>query len=264
MYDVSGKKLLETFNNIQTSPNADIFIGVEGLTTNTLNTISQTKPLNSNQFVYQLDQNTFLRNWLLRFADIIPQYLGGRANACNCNNPESRLDRDHSKGCYFSWWNRNCSRWFRKIALLHYLSQKKAKEYSHLIWVDADCIFKRVVDLRFIENECFRGNDIFYMLGQKRRVIETGIFGIKFNPAGLNFIRILCDRYISGKFKGYCRWDDGYVFDKVRKEMQLKGILKGTDIGYYSHSIEVADECTLSPYIVHFKGRHGRIMNIMK
>jgi hypothetical protein len=223
-------------------------------------------------YYYQLSQDSFLNQWLADNLDIIPEHFGGKGKPCSCTkNPNSRFDRDHKKGCHYSWWNRNASRWFRKIACLNYIingPQKKLflNKYTHLIWIDSDCVFTRATPKVEILPKAFNSGeaDIFYMLGKKRWVIETGIFGIKLNSAGQHFINKIIEAYVTKEFRKWRRWDDGYVFDKVRKQLESSQQLKGFDVSQHSNNNDVADESVLSRFITHFKGRHGRIMNIMK
>jgi hypothetical protein len=254
LYKASGKNLLSSFK--QTKTEGDFFIGYEGIKE------SKDERPESPWYWYSLSQDHFLLKWLEDNRDIIPAYLGGTRKPCICKDPYSRFDRDHKKGCYFSWWNRNCSRWFRKIACLNYiLTSGEFDQYTHMVWVDSDCQFRQTVKIGLIDN-MFRGADVFYMKGKKRLVEETGIFGIKLNKYGRFFLEKLIKKYTDGSFRGYVRWDDGYIFSKTRK--QYPSALKYYDIGKHSTITDVATESDIYPYIIHHKGTHGRVMGIMK
>ncbi len=263
LYDASGKQMIDSF--IKWKIEGDLFIGDEreGIKSYQETDIDE----NRKGFWYDLNKNQFLKDWLSDNIDIIPEHFGGKGKLCSCTrNPNSRFDRDHKKGCYYSWWNRNASRWFRKIACLHYIiNSEKFVQYKYLVWIDADCLFTRTATGKDIIDRAFPQNtDIFYMKGKKRWVIETGIFGIKLEQPGLDFINKLIDAYVSKEFRKWRRWDDGYVFDKIRKPLETSKAITGFDVSGRSINNDVADESILFRFITHFKGRHGRIMNIMK
>lgn len=250
LYNATGKKLLESFSNIK----GDLFIGTENLL------------LVGSRFIqYKLENDYFLQKWLLENKDIIPEYLGGIAKPCNHQDPYAREDRKHTKGCHFSWWNRNCSRWFRKIATINYVmnyqnTYANIGKYDYFVWLDADCIFKKDPH-DILENIDGWDVDIFYMRGTKRRAVESGIFGIKNNPCGKFFVDQLCWLYTSKKFRNYDRWDDGFIFKVAIGDSPL---VRTLDIAAKCNKPDVADFTCLTPYIKHNKGTHGRKLNIMK
>lgn len=250
LYNASGQYLLKSFYEHKIK--GDLFIGREG----------SNSPI-GNEIYYDLTKDYFLQRWLLDNRDIIPEYLGGEGKECKCRDPYARQDWSHTKGCHFSWWNRNASRWFRKIAVLNYIINHPklvAPDYHAFIWIDADCIFLKdpndLLEVHF--NPCF---DVFYMRGKKRRAVETGIFGIKNNDLGIFFIKQLIDIYTSGVFRRYERWDDGYIFKMALGKSPL---VRALDIGGNSTKNEIANFTCLTPYIKHNKGTHGRKLGIMK
>src|SRR5690242_11266719 len=68
---------------------------------------------------YDLRHSELLRQWLLDHRDIIPRALGGEAEACGCPNPAHPFG-PHRRGCHWQWFNKNASRWFRKVVSLDY------------------------------------------------------------------------------------------------------------------------------------------------
>ena len=82
---------------------------------------------------YDLDKSDFLTAWLAANEDIIPVSLGGTAPACQCEEPDNPWGR-HRTHCVSQWFNKNASRWFRKIVALD-VAAGLAKEGA-IVWVD--------------------------------------------------------------------------------------------------------------------------------
>lgn len=258
LYNATGKKLLSSFyDGTDWKIKGDLLIGKEG----NFDTLYGT----NEHIIHDLEKDYFLQNWLHYNQDIIPDYLGGQAKPCKCRNPFAREDRNHTKGCHFSWWNRNCSRWFRKIATLNYVMNYQNTygnigKYDYFVWLDADCIFlKEPHDI--LENIASWDVDLFYMRGTKRRAVETGIFGIKNSDMGGFFVSQIVNLYLSKKYRTYDRWDDGFIFKIAIGESPL---VRSIDIAAKCNKPDVADFTCLTPYIKHNKGTHGRKLNIMK
>src|SRR5579872_4138372 len=87
---------------------------------------------------YDLNTDPLLDEWLERNRDIIPDFLGGAAQECDCPNPAPFAR--HKSGCHWYWFNKNASKWFRKVVSLAYAA--RLDEPEQVVWVDADCVFK--------------------------------------------------------------------------------------------------------------------------
>lgn len=252
LYDATGRKLIQTY--YQSKSEANFFVAYE-------DNFKQEDTYKLT--LYDLTNDKFLKNWLESNADIIPEYLGGDAIECNCPNPYGKRDCDHNTpNCHFSWWNRNCSRWFRKVAAI-----KKAIETfpatKYLIWLDSDVLFKQTIVEKFIravfENEKY---STFYHQGKRRRVSECGIVGYNLAYGGKEFITKFTQYYTSGEFREWRRWDDSYVFDKTRIGLGAK--FRHRDCAQFARQTRVIDVGILNKHFAHLKGTHGEKLGIMK
>ncbi len=253
LYNASGKALINSF--IKTKTDGHLLIGYEDFSLNLDAPIS-------NISLFNLSNDLFLKTWLEDNKDVIPQHLGGDFRICNCIKPFGRKDSDHVKGCPFTWWNRNCSRWFRKLACLNYVLENYKDKFKYLVWLDADCVFKTQVRYSLFDN-LFSKAPLLYLHGTLRFVDECGIVGYNLaDPICQEFIRDFISQYSTKAYRNLVRWDDSYVFMKLRFKYQTK--LKQFDLGGDVAQQRVADFCILRHYIQHYKGRHGRGLNLMK
>lgn len=261
IYEASGKNLLFSFTEKNVEGN--FFIGKEGH--GKYNQESLIPCFNG--FMYNLDESIFMETWLYDNKDIIPESLGGTAKPCHCRDPWARSSRDHATGCHFSWFNRNASRWFRKIATLHAaLEYYTHRHLKYIIWIDADCEFKQKISEDFIMDVIFNKDeaDIAYLRGRKRRFLEAGLVGynIQKHRKGLLAITRLIEIYESGNFRKLKEWDDCHCLESIMADGHFNEHDLATTIsGKYS---EVFPNSLIGEHITHNKGRHGRKLGIMK
>jgi hypothetical protein len=153
---------------------------------------------------YHLEESTLLATWLDANRDVIPNYLGGLAEDCDC--PETP---GHREGCHWEWFNRNASRWFRKIASLDHATVIAG--FDAIVWLDADCEVIRAIPAREVQ-AWFGDAAVFYHKSSGRKVVESGVLGFRLDDAGRRWFGLAVDRYRTGEFRRYSRWDDGYHF----------------------------------------------------
>jgi hypothetical protein len=258
MYNASGKKLLNSF--ISTKQTGDLLVCYENF-----NFISEY----DNIISYNIGEYGFLLKWLEKFKDIIPEYQGGCATNISC--PEA-----------FTPPNRRAARWFRKVAALHYavnIIARPDNKYDTIIWIDSDCFFNKLITNRLYQ-QSFNKTGVFYHLGfqrnKKEKGVESGFIGFNKEYYGFDFLDSLFKIYMTGRFKKYPRWDDGYII-KMVINIQPKIIVKykNSDIIQKIHTNDLIKQDIYSPYInnilslsifkdyiIHDKGMHAR-MNIM-
>ncbi len=205
---------------------------------------------------YNLDNSIFLQNWLQNNKDVIPYYMGGEAKECIC--PNGLYAKHHNKGCYFQGWNRQASRWFRKIACYHHVLNIY-KDYDYYIWIDCDTEFTHKISTKFIVN-LFGDNELLYLKGQKRNVDEVGFVGFVYSQQVIKFFNMIFNCYVSKTYRKFVRWDDGYIFWKVRKNF----LLKTRDLAKGANKTSVFSQSTLKEYMKHFKGNHARNLDSIK
>lgn len=198
-----------------------------------------------------LDRDRFLARWLQCHRAIIPRHLGGTAGPCACPQPENPFAPDHRPGCTGQWFNKNASRWFRKIASLRHAL---TLDPGVIVWVDADCRFRRRLTAARLER-CFDGHGVFYLQSPDRRIPETGVMGFHLARGGRRFLEALIARYESGRFRRDPRWDDSAQFHFTRQTLRrIRAIDLATRASGDAH---VLRHSPLGRYLEHDKGRHG-------
>jgi hypothetical protein len=253
MWEASGKDLLASFE--RTKSEGQFFVGTEGIDAAALKAVS------SRAAAYDLDTDSYLRDFLAKHRGIIPQHLGGThpVPECRCaGGPFDVHDKRHTQPCVGAWFNRNFSRWFRKIATLHAVLHTRSRP-DVIIWIDADCHFLRRATLPVIKR-WFGGmtKGIFYFR-HTRPVMEAGIVGynLKLSLRGLqDFIK----RYDSGAFCKDPRWDDSFQLQRVLDTKRVTSLDLARRVGEHA---EVVAHSIVGTYIQHKKGRHGRGLGIM-
>ena len=247
MYKATGESLVKSF--IDTGTPGTLLCFPEGFD------IPEPPP---RVLARSLTGDTILNTFLHQNKDVIPAHLGGEHQGCACPGgpygPHSKL---HQEKCVGHWFNRNASRWFRKVVSLYRALERPA---DIMVWLDSDCVFKRSLPEQKLA-KVFQNKAVFYMKSRKRKVLESGIMGFFLARGGKAFIELTMNRYISGEFRKYRRWDDSFQFQTTRDEHKH---LSTIDIatGMSGHS-EVACHTPLAPYLEHFKGKHGRGLGIM-
>ncbi len=207
---------------------------------------------------FDLDQSRFLKEWLSANRAYIPVEMGGTSPGCRCV-PGVLLpskSKRHKPGCPGQWFNRNASRWFRKVVSLR---EALTREADTIVWVDCDCAFsKRVAEAEV--GRWFRGASIFYFRST-RPIAETGIVGYRGSP-GREAIECLIGLYASQEYRRHPRWDDSAMFERV---LQLKPGVAAVDVAdKVGHNAEVVPYSPVGPFIQHFKGHHGRKAKVMR
>jgi hypothetical protein len=214
-----------------------------------------------NLLSYELRQSALLQNWLWENRDLIPRQLGGTAESCDCPDHANPFG-DHRSGCHWQWFNKNASRWFRKVVALDYASGLEG--FDTLVWVDCDCRFQ--ADLTESEiQRWFQGKSVFYLKSPDRPVIESGVLGLRNTAGGRQFLHATVERYRSGAFRYDLRWDDAYQFQMtLETHPGIESIdlaTSATGVKPYGH---VLPNSPVGSYIAHRKGVHGSEMGLMK
>lgn len=251
LFEASGRKLIQTFH--ETGTDGDLLLACEGGVDD--------EPECRECITLDLDKNHTLRQWLEDNQDIIPDHLGGLATECDCTVVGDKLApaARHKTGCHWAWFNRICSRWFRKLPAIN---AGIKLGYDAVVWLDSDCYFRSRM-AAYDMNELFGGLDVFYVKGPFRSVPECGVVGYNVQAKGGEFFDAFLDCYTSGDFRQLERWDDSYVFDYVRQNgashcgtRDIASAKEGRDGHVVQHS-------KIRRWIRHDKGKHGRVMGIM-
>lgn len=266
MYEASGKELVESF--LATGTEGTLLACLEGLGPQLAELQAQVAP---DRVLYQdLDQCGLLRHWLTANADLIPRHLGG-TNEGKCRCPGGPLEphsKKHKPGCIGQWFNRNASRWFRKVPSLARAQElaepggpKEPRAYDCLIWLDADCRFRTRVTEKVVKGWLKYTSGVFY-LKNKRPVLEAGVVGYHLGNGGGRVLEALGRRYLEGTFRQDPRWDDSYQLQRAIGTLSNRVRCLDIAYGVGAHAA-VVPYSPLGPYIEHAKGRHGRELRIM-
>lgn len=257
-YEASGQYLLNSFEEYYIY--GKMFVGYENFSS----------PDFKSAYKVNLNKSKFLENWLSENKSIIPTSLGGFALECNCPDPYARSEKQHkTRDCHHTWFNRNASKWFRKIATLYevdnFLTRLQDTSIEYIIWIDSDCYFINNIPRAQIENWFVDQADVadIIYLKNKRPVIEAGFVGYNYKRGGKYFLKNLFHDWYGGRFRKLKRWDDSYV---IQKAIECSENLNTTDLAYgvsKDHS-GVFSESKLKNFIIHNKGLHGRVKGIMK
>lgn len=235
LYEFSGQKLLLSF--IEHKIPGRLYIYSE----------DKLEEFNQPNIFYRDIRSEFYNNFFLLNKDVIPDYAGGTAVACKCNADPLKFnkERQHKKGCYYNYWNRNLYRWFNKIAAL----AKHPKEKQIIVWLDIDCQFIGHLPEEYVATSLGM-RQICWFKSKGRPYPDTGIviYG------ELQIIDALVYRYESGMFRQDIRWDDCYQLNAVIHTMDYLVV----DLAEGLVTTRPIEESKCGrKYITHFKGLHG-------
>lgn len=252
MYDASGRKMVKSFKKY--NPEHHMVVCYEGF---------DYEDPNPRILKYDLEYSTYLRKFLEAHKAVIPDYLGGIAT--KENNPK----------LFENSWNRLASRWFRKIVAMEYALNNYGENYEYLVWVDADAYFQKHLADSDVD-KIFKGTDVVYHLGKRRREkglgVESGIIGFR-RGNGYDYLRRVSNKFRTGYFRLYPRWDDGYIFrmviqeqgiinNKLPKEKRVSCLDLVAKLSPEEQKrSEVIPYGAFAEFIVHEKGKHKK-MNI--
>jgi len=261
MYAATGVHLLDSF--VSSGTQGTLLCCSEGGLANQLS--SPDRAIVS----YDLDSSEFLRTWLEANRDIIPIELGGQAQPCTCPGQRDPWGI-HVERCPYHWFNKNASRWFRKVVSLEHAM--RCRTADALIWIDCDCRFKKGVASEFWA-DLFGDAVVLYHKGPARSVVESGVLAIRLDELGRQFLDCVLDMYRSGSFRNEVRWDDGYIVGQVI--LRNPGV-PSKDLASRGSSFDpvappreykfgfVLPDSPIGEYIDHFKGVHGAVLRLMR
>lgn len=167
-------------------------------------------------------------------------------------------DKRHKPACVGAWFNRNFSRWFRKIVTLRAALELRPRP-DVLIWIDADCRFVRRTTTPVISRWFGSMTTGIFYFKSARPVMEAGLVGYNMK-VGLKGLQAFIKRYDSGVFQKDPRWDDSFQLQRVIDSRVVRAIDLARRVG---ERAEVVPHSIVAPYIEHSKGRHGRGLKIM-
>jgi len=232
LHKVTGRAMLESFVYHKTE--GDLLIAHE-------DGLDKLIPHHRKFIFHDLEEDELLAWWLKENEDIIPVALGGKF--------EGEYSGVHK-------FNQRAAQWFRKIVALNRAMDIK-DEYDAIIFLDSDIVVNKHLPASKIE-EIFDEHSMFYHLGPYRRGagtgIESGVIGFNLKTMGGVLLGIVINKFKSGEFKKYIRWDDGYVFRMVVEE---NSHIPTRDVVDANES-SVVEFGPFAEYLVHNKGIHWK------
>lgn len=250
MYDLSGVHLLKTW--VQYNPKQYLLVCYEDM---------KLRSTNKEIIPYDLSESEFLKSWLKKYENDIPFEYGGKATPQN--NPD----------LYDNYFNKSASKWFRKIVSIDYAIKTYGRFFNHVVWIDADCYIKNPMP-KMLSSQIFKTAHMIYHLSPKRRRnnqgIESGIIGFR-KGLGYDLMEIVTNKFKTGEFKKYSRWDDGWIFREVVDEQTKLNKKRANDKLAYMVDLVItmndnksvrSEVIPYGPYgnfVVHDKGKHNEL-----
>ena len=232
LYNATGRDMIESFVKYKTE--GDLLIAHE-------DSLDEVIPHHRKFIFHDLEEDPFLHSWLRENADIIPVDLGGNFDGTY-------------KG--MAKFNHRASQWFRKIVALNRAMEIKS-DYEAIVFLDSDTVVNKHLPSSKVD-EIFDGHSMFYHLGEHRKKvgtgIESGIIGFNLKEQGALLLGIVINKFRSGEFRDYFRWDDGYVFRKVVEEYWDIPTRDVVDV----KESNVVEHGPFAEYLVHKKGIHWK------
>lgn len=231
LYDATGKHMIESFVRHKTE--GDLLIAYE-------DGLDKVIPHHRKFIFHNLETDSFLSSWLKDNEDVIPTDLGGT------------FEGEYKGKAKF---NQRASQWFRKIVALNRAMDLKG--YNAIVFLDSDTTINNNLTSSKIE-EIFDSKSMFYHLGPYRDEsgtgIESGIIGFNLNEKGGILLACVINKFRSGEFKKYIRWDDGYIFRMVVEENTQ---IPTRDLVNVREN-DVVEHGPFAEFIVHKKGVHWK------
>ena len=91
-----------------------------------------------------------------------------------------------------------------------------------LFWMDADMVCHTPITVDFVQSQMPPGTGLAY-LGREKKFSECGLYGMNLrDPITKIWLKEFQLAYDSGRLMTMSEWNDCWVFDETRKEVQIK------------------------------------------
>lgn len=229
-YELYGRKFLETFQ--QYWPNeVELFIYHEGM--------KLESPTGA--FINLISEVPHFTAFIEQFGDI-PEFQGKKPLP-NHNWKQKDIEAGYS----FRW---DAVKFCRKIFAIEDAASRI--KTGKLFWVDADVVTFDHIPLKWLKKLIPNDYAICYLGRVDTYHSECGFVGYNLDdPNTLLFINAFAELYLSGTFQTLREFHDSYVFDCLRKKMQINAYNltpNGIDRGHVWLYSELAK------YMDHLKG----------
>jgi len=261
LYDATGKNMINSFVNTMTEGNMlicyeDNETGLRRELKKQLGQEAGVVKLSTGQnfYLFDITHDPTLRKWTEDNADIIPSEYGGR-----CETFGNLI-----KNKYGTNFNRQTARWFRKIITIIYATGKEVPQHELTVLLDCDTIFTQHLPYSIILS-ALGNNEVLIHLGEHKirrdMGVEAGFLVFKQNSM---FPRLVIDCYMSGDFKRFIRWDDGYVYKKILEENPNIKVIDVVQPHIEQVGGHVICHGPFRDYVQHLKGIHSRSGLVVK
>jgi hypothetical protein len=273
IYNICGKKLLESFINTKNSDNHQLYVFFE-----------------NEEDLY----TEYYPNWLVEWSDK-PFFTFINLMNYEYDNKKiiSYVDELLSSNIAFTdeYSSPRSVKWFRPVAAINYASELLEENFSS---IDSDCLFINKVEDNFFDsilnenNIAFLGRENFKLMRHgsyasdgtyvhtktvpstnKDTHTETGYLGFNLNlPGTKEFIKRNFEYWITKDILNLEFKTDCHTFDATRKELSLKYNNLCEPMGELSPiGSRVIEDSVLGDFLIHHKGTIGPILyskNLLK
>jgi hypothetical protein len=262
LFEKTGKKLVSTF--LEHDCDGDLLICYEEALEKLIKEKYKKRTNLDKLLFYDLNEDEWLKSWTKTFAKHIPYKYGGVQRPDLLVNlpqiPPERLKK-------VLFFRTQTARWFRKIVSLNYAVKyhSYAQHYKYIIFSDCDIVFHQKLDFDFIDSICNNKAVTFHMGGEREKVgngIESGFIIFNMDSGGWQFLEKTFELYESGEFLKELRWDDAYIFWKIKQKLPLYSYLDLVPKNQPIINGHVIEHGPFKPYLTHFKGTHKEIIQL--
>ncbi len=135
-------------------------------------------------------------------------------------------------------------------------------EVDWWIWIDADVVWRKQIDARFLEVVCNPSFLCSYLGRQNWHHSECGFVSYNISSGSNKILDYMKFFYMSGLIFGLPEWHDSYVFDVVRNGIAASGYQcndLSKDVQQSCSDINVWPKTILGEYAIHNKGPLAKI-----
>ena len=210
--------------------------------------------------IYSEDNLDFLKEKITKFTNINIKLINSYekikelVSFVNCNN--SRNKKDVNEGGFRKDGVRFCYKVFVVTDLgLDIIKQSK---YKYLIWLDADIIFKKPIEIDLLKQKLIDNNTMMSYLGRGLKYhSECGFLIFNLSHSKIKeYFEEMMRMYVSNDIYKEREWHDSYIWDVVRKKFETKFKIKNKNIGSKDKTInDIIGNTFLFEYFYHLKGK---------
>jgi len=204
---------------------------------------------------------TFLKHWDL---DLQIFYEGPPPDDDLAKHPRLHwrdLDKDEARNAFIKReqdpvtlsgsYIRGAIKWCNKVFAI---TNSDLPPSEWLIWIDADVETKTPCKDEFLAKVCPDNADVVFLGRPWAYASETGFVSYRMSAKPVQeLLAMMRHYYVSGNYRAFPNWGDGYLFDRAR---EATGGFRELDLASECEAagLHVWPETLLGPYMQHNKG----------